>query len=332
MAYLSLFKASLFLTIIAMLLGFLWGGPKSLVILVILSILEISLSFDNAVLNAKVLHTMHKDWQKRFLTWGMLIAVFGVRLILPILIVGILTELSFAEIVKLAVKDPDAYSKHLQAAHIPLSAFGGLFLFMVFVTFIFNQNRSIHWLGKIEKKLSDWGRLQSIEIVLALLVLLVAQSIAPKTEAIHVLIPGLIGIILFIVLHTLTDFLANTPIQFLKTGLMGFLYLEVLDASFSFDGVMGAFAITKDIILIVLGLTVGAMFVRSMTLLLVEKETLQKYLFLEHGAHYAIGALSILMLLNIAIPVPEIITGLIGVTFIALSLLSSIRYNRKNQK
>lgn len=69
-------------------------------------------------------------------------------------------------------------------------------------------------------------------------------------------------------------------------GIGGFLYLEVLDASFSFDGVIGAFAITSDVVVIMLGLAIGAMFVRSMTIYLVEKGTLEAYIYLEHGAHY----------------------------------------------
>ena len=90
-----------------------------------------------------------------------------------------------------------------------------------------------------------------------------------------------------------------------------------------------AFAITKDIIIIMVGLGVGALFVRSITIYLVEKETLNEYVFLEHGAHYAIGILAFIMLLNIKYHIPEAITGLIGVSFILLSLYSSIKYNKR---
>ena len=115
-----------------------------------------------------------------------------------------------------------------------------------------------------------------------------------------------------------------------KSGLAGFLYLETLDASFSFDGVIGAFAITHDIIIIAIGLGVGAMFVRSMTLMLVDKGTLGEFRYLEHGAFYAIGALSALMYIGTLMEVSEIITGLIGAGFIVLALYSSIRYNKLN--
>ena len=81
-----------------------------------------------------------------------------------------------------------------------------------------------------------------------------------------------------------------------KAAFFMFLYLEVLDASFSFDGVIGAFAITNDIVLMALGLGIGAMYVRSLTVYLVRQGTLDDYVYLEHGAHYAIGALAVILL------------------------------------
>jgi uncharacterized protein len=104
----------------------------------------------------------------------------------------------------------------------------------------------------------------------------------------------------------------------------------VLDAAFSFDGVIGAFAITTDPILIALGLgLIGAMFVRSLTVFLVRKGTLADYVYLEHGAHWAIGALSVILLVGIGYHVNEVVTGLIGVAFIGAAFLSSIMRNRK---
>ena len=108
------------------------------------------------------------------------------------------------------------------------------------------------------------------------------------------------------------------------------MYLEVLDASFSFDGVIGAFAITSDVVVIMLGLAIGAMFVRSMTIYLVEKGTLEAYIYLEHGAHYAIGALALIMLFSgTGVHVPEVLTGLIGVAFIVWAVISSISHSKK---
>jgi hypothetical protein len=117
-----------------------------------------------------------------------------------------------------------------------------------------------------------------------------------------------------------------------KTGSIGgFLYLEVLDASFSFDGVIGAFAITNDVVIIMLGLAIGAVFVRSITVFLVRQGTLDEYVYLEHGAHYAIGILALIMFITMKFHVPEIITGLIGIAFIVASVISSLRYRREQE-
>jgi len=116
-----------------------------------------------------------------------------------------------------------------------------------------------------------------------------------------------------------------------RGGIGGFLYLEVLDASFSFDGVIGAFAITSDVVIIMLGLAIGAMFVRSMTVFLVHKGTLDEFVYLEHGAHYAIGILAVIMLASMKFHIPEIFTGLIGVAFILASLWSSVQHRKKQE-
>ncbi len=114
-----------------------------------------------------------------------------------------------------------------------------------------------------------------------------------------------------------------------RQGLAGFLYLELLDASFSFDGVAGAFAMTQNLLIIALGLGAGAMFVRSFTLLLVERGTLDTYRYLEHGAFWAVGVLAAIMLGGVEFHVPEAVTGLLGAVLIVLALGSSIRANRK---
>lgn len=114
--------------------------------------------------------------------------------------------------------------------------------------------------------------------------------------------------------------------------LISFIYLELIDASFSLDGVLGAFALSKDIIIISIGLAIGAMFVRSLTIMLVEKKTLAQFIYLEAGAHWAIGALSILMLVSAVREVPEVLTGLIGLLFIVGAFISSIMHNKKLER
>ncbi len=330
------FRFSFAFTALCLALGWWWGveGTKPLIevmtLVVILGVLEISLSFDNAVVNASVLKDMDERWQRYFLTWGILIAVFGMRLVFPVLIVAVTTGQDPGTVIDMALHDPDEYSHHLETSHIEVSAFGGTFLLLIFLTFIFDESKTLHWLGKVEAKLADIGKLQSVEIVIALLALLFAQMFLPVEDQVGALIYGLCGVILFVMIDSLSSSLNPESADAVKRGgAMGFIYLEVLDASFSFDGVLGAFAITNDIVIIMLGLAIGAMYVRSMTVYLVRVGTLEEYAFLEHGAHYAIGALAVIMLLAMTIEIHEVLTGLIGVTLIGLSLVSSIIYKRE---
>ena len=328
------FKLSFLVTIVCIVFAFLWGGVYGVFIALILGVLEISLSFDNAVVNASVLKKMDDMWQHYFLTWGILIAVFGMRLLFPVVIVAAATDLSFMGVTEMALSDPDQYAEHLNASHIQIAAFGGMFLLMVFFSFIFDSEKDIHWQVAIEEKLSSWGKLESIEVIIALSLLLVLQSWLPDAERLEAVIAGVFGVVLYVLVGSLASLFEDDDVgqavsgTVKKAGMMSFLYLEVLDASFSFDGVIGAFAITQDVVIIMLGLAIGAMFVRSLTIMLVRQGTLDEYIFLEHGAHYAIGALAAIMLISMQIHVPEVITGLIGAALIGLSVYSSVRHKK----
>lgn len=337
------FKYSIFVTILCVGLAIWWGlsspmGMLTAVFLVIvLGIMEVSLSFDNAVVNASILKEMDEKWQQLFLTVGILIAVFGMRLVFPIVIVAVATGLSAFEVMTMALNSPEEYSRHLMESHAGIAAFGGMFLLLVFLSFMFDSEKDVHWLGKFEETMGALGKLDVISILIALVVLFLLQQFLPIDDAtrLTVLVAGLGGVILYIAVSSLDVFFENpaegaAAVSTVKrNGLAGFLYLEVLDASFSFDGVIGAFAITNDVVIIMLGLAIGAMFVRSMTVYLVHKGTLDQYIYLEHGAHYGIGALAVIMLLSISYHIPEVVTGLIGVTFIVLSVMSSIRYSKQ---
>ncbi len=117
-----------------------------------------------------------------------------------------------------------------------------------------------------------------------------------------------------------------------KAGLVGFIYLEVIDASFSLDGVIGAFAITNQILLIAIGLGIGALYVRTITVHMLHRGVLTSLRFIEHGAHYAIGVLSIIMITSLKFEVPEVITGLAGLSIIITSVVFSILANKKDAK
>ncbi|MEU3183109.1 DUF475 domain-containing protein [Streptomyces sp. NPDC006923] len=336
-----------------------WGWEAFGVVL-ILSILEISLSFDNAVVNAGILKKMNAFWQKIFLTVGILIAVFGMRLVFPVVIVAISAKVGPIEAVQIAVDNPDRYESLVTDAHPAIAAFGGMFLLMIFLDFIF-EDRDIKWLGWVERPLAKLGKVDMLSVCIALIVLLgtaltfathAHTSTGYQDKSATVLLAGVGGLITYLVVGGLSSFFENRleeqeeheheeeekaraeGKQISAVGLAGkaafflFLYLEVLDASFSFDGVIGAFAITNQIFWMALGLGIGAMYVRSLTVYLVRQGTLDDYVYLEHGAHYAIGALAAILLITIEHSINEIITGLIGVVLIAASFWSSVRRNK----
>jgi hypothetical protein len=266
------------------------------------------------------------------------------RLVFPLLIVGVTADMSMIEVAKLALNDPKTYSEKLMAHHAEIAAFGGMFLLLVFLNFFFDDSKDEHWFRWIEKRLSGLGQVDAISIFVALGALLASLSMVPEAQKLAVMAAGVWGIVVYLGVNVLGHLLEggddkadgeDSPVaapvgtKIVKAGIGGFLYLEVLDASFSFDGVIGAFAITSDVIIIMLGLAIGAMFVRSMTVYLVEKGTLDAYVFLEHGAHYAIGALAVIMLLSMHFHVPEVVTGLIGVAFIVWSVMASISHRKQ---
>lgn len=335
------FWGSLLVTGICFALAAWWGANGEMGIWValwlvaVLSVLEVSLSFDNAVVNAGVLRTMTPFWQTMFLTIGILIAVFGMRLVFPIVIVAVSADMSARETVQMALNDPDLYSTTLNQSYPSISAFGGTFLLLVFLKFIFDHEKETHWLGSLEERLSRLGKFDEVSVLIALAVVFSMLWWVPESDQIRVFVSGIAGILLYLAVDFIGALFESeedgnavvSGIQ--RAGFAGFLYLEVLDASFSFDGVIGAFAITKDVVIIMLGLAVGAMFVRSTTVYLVNRGTLEQYIFLEHGAHYAIGALAFIMLAGSVAHVHEVITGLIGVGFIGASVISSVRYRTR---
>jgi hypothetical protein len=357
------FGGSLAVAVVGLVAGYLYGGGTGLALTAILAVLEVSLSFDNAVVNATVLVRMSPFWQKLFLTVGVAIAVFGMRLLFPLLVVGITAKLSPSEAIRKAIdakpiENHESYAFLLKQAHPAIAAFGGMFLLMIFLNFVFEE-REITWLSWLERPLARIGKLDQLSVVLALGVLAVAAYTVGNHSDTHnphristVLISGVLGLATYLLVNALGNFFdededadgdGDVDADDLdiklerqkrrhvigKAAFFLFLYLEVLDASFSFDGVVGAFAITSDPIIIAIGLGVGAMFIRSLTVFLVRKGTLSEYVYLEHGALWAIGALAVILLVTIEYEVPEVVTGLIGVAFIGAALASSVVRNRR---
>jgi hypothetical protein len=344
--FMSHYRFSIVFTLVCLALG-VWygwmstgtvaGTAQMLWIIVVLSVLEISLSFDNAVVNASVLKEMDEVWQKRFLLWGIAFAVFGMRIVFPLAIVAIAAGLGPVDTIRLSLTNPAEYERIVSSAQVGIAGFGGAFLAMVGLKFFFNADKEVHWIGVIERKLAAVSAVKAVEIGLLLLVLWGISSLLGTAEALTFLIAGILGIVTFISVEAV-----NTALEIhderrrlagaaVRSGLGGFLYLNVLDASFSFDGVIGAFALSNNMVVIALGLSIGAIFVRSMTIHLVHRGTLAEYAYLEHGAFWAIIALGAIMLFGAVAHVPEVITGMIGAALIALSFWWSVRQNRREQ-
>ena len=318
------------------------SGLEAAWLTLVLLLLEVSLSFDNAVVNARVLDRLTPGQQRFFLTWGLVIPVFGVRFVGPLLMVALAGGVGLGEALEAALHDPEQYRALLEVAEPRILAFGGIFLLMVFLRYFFDEAKTLHWWQPIERRLSAAGRVEAVEVALALILLLVLAFSVPQELRADVLISGVLGLVLQLASTSLADAFGGEEAAVAvggaaaSSGLMSLLYLELLDASFSLDGTIGAFAITQSLPLIMTGLGLGALFIRSLTLMLSRERTLDKLIYLEHGAHYAIGALGLLMLTGIPLGVhhlhlPEWVSGLIGIVLLIAALLDSMRQARRPQ-
>lgn len=349
--FMSHHKGSAIFTIVTMILGFGYGmylfgnitGALGVVFIMgVLGVLEVSLSIDNAIVNAKVLQGMDEVWRQRFVTWGMLFAVGIMRLVFPILIVSLAGNIGMVEAIQLAISDQAKYSEVLSSAHILIAGFGGAFLLLVALDYFFDSEKDVHWVHFIESHLSKLGARKSTSIVVTLAVIYYFYTILPANEALSFFMSGILGIVTHEVVKFIGDLMESENTEdstesvnltgvVAKNGLASFLYLEILDSSFSMDGVIGALVISTDIFIIAGGLAIGAMAVRSMTLQLVANGTLNEYKYLEHGAFYAILTLAIIMFVSTLIHIPEVITGVLSVSFIVAAVWHSIIVNNREE-
>ncbi len=351
-------RIPLAITVVAVVAAAFIGGPKAAVLVALLAMLEVSISFDNAIVNAHVLKGMTAKWQQIFLTWGILIAVFGMRLVFPIGIVAVAAGLPVGDVVSQALNDPGLYAENLEAANATIAGFGGAFLLMVFLAFFLDPEKEHHWAGALERPMASLGRIPSMPAAITGLAVIVISQVVDASAQQDVLLSGLAGIVTHLFVsglasslepdededeveeHDAATLAAMTPERrqalaaataaAAKGGFASFMYLEVLDASFSFDGVIGAFAISKDVVIIAVGLGIGALFIRTLTVYLVRQGTLAQYRYLEHGAHWAIGVLAVLLFVGIEAHPPEVVTGSLGILLIGLSLWSSLRANKRD--
>lgn len=329
-----IFLASAIVSVIVLLAVVLGRGLPALIVTCILIIIEVTFSFDNAIVNAKILKGMSNLWQQMFLTVGVVIAVFGMRIVFPIFIVMASAGLGWSAVIDLALHDHEAYARALLGAHEAIASFGGMFLLMLGLHFLFNKNRQIHWLKPVEERMArlsrSWIPLALCAAVLAFVTLLAGG------KQLAILLAGGAGIVGYGLIHGFSTifekrFESKSARKVAKTGtaaFVAFLYLQVLDASFSLDGVIGAFAISKDVILIAVGLGIGALWVRSLTIYIVHRKTLDTYKYLEHGAYYTITVLALMLLISLFVEVPQFVTGGVSVAIIVTAVVSSLRANK----
>lgn len=305
-------------------------GLQAALVTLALIVIEMTFSFDNAIINARILHGMSPLWRRMFMTVGIIIAVFGMRIVFPLVVVMLGANLSWQAVVDLALHDPHEYAAHLHEAHPSIASFGGMFLLMLALDYLMDRERSVRWLTSVEAGLQKIGY-GWMPAALSTAVAIGIVLLPANQHSVATLWAGLAGIVLYLAIKGLTSLFSHAQSRRGATmttataGLMSFLYLEVLDASFSLDGVIGAFAITYNVVLIAIGLGVGALWVRSFTLYMVHRRTLHQYRYLEHGAHYTIGLLAIFLLASLFVSLPEAIPGVAGVAIIVISILASRR-------
>ncbi len=305
-----------------------FAGPEALFTVIVLTLLETTFSADNAVVNSKVLVTMSPAWQKLFMTVGIFIAVFLVRFILPLVIVMLTAGVGLAEVVNLALNYPIEYEHQLALAEPVISAFGGAFLVMIALSYFIDYEKKIHWVDFLERRLGKLGRFDNITTFIMLLASAILYFTVESEHQGTILVASICAMTLHIGLDLLNGMFEKSrkkallPVK--KVGMAAFasfMYLELLDASFSLDGVIGAFALTSSVVLIMAGLGAGAVWVRAMTIHLVRIKALTKYRYLEHGAHWAIGFLGVVMLLKLYhVELPEWMVGSLGIILIGLAV------------
>ncbi len=259
-----------------------------------LFVFETITSVDNAIINAEVLHTMKPKARRWFLLWGFIIAVFAVRGLLPWLIVWATSpELGLiGAFLSTFSNDPQVAAAIEKSAPIILIG-GGTFMIFLFFHWLFMEPKNYGLRG--EKFFHEKG-VWFFAVASALLAAIVwfALKINPMMA-----FGAVIGSTAFFITHGFKQNAEHKEKELLSEGfsdMAKIFYLEVIDATFSIDGVLGAFAFTLSVPLILLGNGLGAFVVRKLTISNIDK--IKKYIFLKNGAMYSLLFLGIIMLLD----------------------------------
>jgi hypothetical protein len=287
---------------------------SALITIIGLSLFEAVSSVDNAIINAEVLSTMSHRARQWFLTWGMLVAVFLVRGLLPFIIVWAFnTRLNAWQVLSAAwSSDPLVLESIHKSAPILLVA-GGVFLLFLFLHWLFLEDKNLG-LPRTEKFFMSKG----VWFYATVSVLLAVISWFALEQSNLMGFGAVIGSSLFFITHGFKQnaeeqekkMLGNPPARTgLHSDLSKLIFLEIIDATFSIDGVLGAFAFTLSVLLILLGSGLGAFLVRQLTIKNIER--IKKYVYLKNGAMYSILVLGIIMILDsFGFKIPEYVSPL----------------------
>lgn len=293
-----------------------------------LCLFETISSIDNAIINAEVLSTMGKKARRWFLVWGLLFAVFVVRGLLPWLIVWLATPGlgPWQAVIASFSSDPKVLSAVHASAPLLLMA-GGIFLIFLFFHWLFLEPKNYGLRG--EKFFHSQG-VWFYAVVSILLAVIVWQAIKISP---YLGFAAVVGSTAFFITHGFKENAAKKEADLLKgnslSDISKILYLEVIDMTFSVDGVLGAFAFTLSVPIILLGNSLGALVVREFTVRNIEK--IKKYVFIKNGAMYSILFLGGIMLMDaFGFDIPSWVSPLITFSVVSFFFWKSLRHNRLN--
>ncbi len=261
-----------------------------------LSVFEIITSVDNAIINAEVLTTMSAKARRWFLTWGIFFSVFLVRGLLPFAILFVANpSLGPWGVLTAAFSNDPAIGKSIQeSSHVLLNA-GGVFLIFLFFHWLFLEPKNFGLKGERFFHARGAWFYAIISLLLTSIVWYAYQHDEPLLQ-----FGAVLGSTLFFIIHGFRQYAEEQEKKLLKNGNMSdfskIAYLEVLDASFSIDGVIGAFAFTFAIPLILIGNGLGSVVLRQLTISNMER--IKKYKYLKNGAMYSILVLGVIMLFH----------------------------------
>jgi len=294
-----------------------------------LSLFEIISSVDNAIINAEVLSTMSKRARRWFLTWGMLVAIFLVRGLLPFTIIWAFNPvLNIGQVLSAAwSSDPLVQESIHKSAPILLIA-GGVFLLFLFLHWLFLEDKHMG-LPRAEKFFMAKG--VWFYAVVSILLAIIAWFALQESNLMG--FGAVVGSSLFFITHGFKQNAEEQEKKLLggaRSDLSKLFFLEIIDTTFSIDGVLGAFAFTLSVLLILIGNGLGALLVRELTLRNIER--IKKYIYLKNGAMYSILVLGIIMILHsFGFDVPEYTSPLVTIVIIGYFFWKSKLYIKLNQ-